>query len=285
MNPSELTQVFAFDDNMIRIAGSSDDPLFFAVDVCRALGIENHRDALASGIPEDEKGVETFYSLGGPQQTLMLRESGLYRLIFRSTKPEAERFRSWVFKEVLPAIRKTGKYSCNPEQQHLWEAYHVAKTGRVQWAILQALKIVGGSPDGSLGLISRGAESSRFWTHVLGCLESGDLPADNFRIRPCALPHGEEWFQLNLWPEPVIQAVKTRSSDYGKFARSDFLAMLQTESGWRGAQNYRIGPGNDCLSTWSFEARPDGREMYAVCSFLWRAKLAEAAPLTISPVK
>lgn len=39
-----------------------------------------------------------------------LTESGVYKLIFRSHKPEAERFSDWVTDEVLPSIRKTGSY-------------------------------------------------------------------------------------------------------------------------------------------------------------------------------
>lgn len=39
-----------------------------------------------------------------------LTESGVYKLIFRSHKPEAERFSDWVTDEVLPSIRKTGGY-------------------------------------------------------------------------------------------------------------------------------------------------------------------------------
>ena len=40
----------------------------------------------------------------------IITESGLYRAIFKSTKPEAEKFRLWVFREVLPSIRKHGYY-------------------------------------------------------------------------------------------------------------------------------------------------------------------------------
>ena len=46
---------------------------------------------------------------------LALTEPGLYRLIFRSNKRIAERFRRWVFHEVLPSIRKTGSYSAEPK--------------------------------------------------------------------------------------------------------------------------------------------------------------------------
>jgi len=41
---------------------------------------------------------------------LIINESGLYNLIFRSRKPEAKKFRKWVTAEVLPSIRKTGMY-------------------------------------------------------------------------------------------------------------------------------------------------------------------------------
>ena len=41
---------------------------------------------------------------------LVINESGLYALIFKSRKPEAKRFKRWVTHEVLPAIRKTGAY-------------------------------------------------------------------------------------------------------------------------------------------------------------------------------
>ena len=40
-----------------------------------------------------------------------LKEAGVYKLIFKSRKPEAERFQDWVTDTVLPSIRKTGEYS------------------------------------------------------------------------------------------------------------------------------------------------------------------------------
>lgn len=45
---------------------------------------------------------------------LMVSESGLYKLVMRSDKPEAKRFQDWVTREVLPSIRKTGTYT-HPE--------------------------------------------------------------------------------------------------------------------------------------------------------------------------
>lgn len=49
-------------------------------------------------------------TLGGKQQFTAANESGLYHLIFQSRKPEAKKFRKWVTAEVLPSIRKTGRY-------------------------------------------------------------------------------------------------------------------------------------------------------------------------------
>lgn len=48
-----------------------------------------------------------------------LTESGVYKLIFKSRKKEAEKFADWVTDEVLPAIRKTGKYEMKPQEQKL----------------------------------------------------------------------------------------------------------------------------------------------------------------------
>ncbi|WP_423717275.1 MULTISPECIES: P22AR C-terminal domain-containing protein [unclassified Haemophilus] len=50
-----------------------------------------------------------------------INEPNLYRLIIKSRKPEAEPFEAWVFEEVLPQIRKTGKYQLQPQQLALPE--------------------------------------------------------------------------------------------------------------------------------------------------------------------
>ena len=47
---------------------------------------------------------------------LCVSEPGLYKLIFKSRKEEAEAFQDWVFEEVLPAIRKTGRYAISEEE-------------------------------------------------------------------------------------------------------------------------------------------------------------------------
>lgn len=105
-----LNQIFNYESKVVRVAGTDLDPLFCAADVCNALEITNGADALAKSIPDEEKTMAELPTNGGVQRALFLREAGLYRLIFRSTKPGAEGFRKWVFREVLPSVRRTGRY-------------------------------------------------------------------------------------------------------------------------------------------------------------------------------
>lgn len=101
--------VLDFETNPVRMMRIDGDPCWIAADVCRCLGIANHRDALGA-LDDDEKGVGKADTLGGKQDLLYVNESGLYHLIFKSRKPEAVRFRKWVTREVLPTIRRTGSY-------------------------------------------------------------------------------------------------------------------------------------------------------------------------------
>jgi prophage antirepressor-like protein len=102
---------FSYEDHAVRTALVNGEPWFVAKDVCDILEIQNSRDTLAKLLPENEKGVDTIYTPGGKQEMLTVNEPGLYRLIFQSRKPEAERFKTWVFGEVLPQIRRTGAYT------------------------------------------------------------------------------------------------------------------------------------------------------------------------------
>jgi prophage antirepressor-like protein len=99
---------------LVRVVERDSDPWFVAADVCRAIGISNVSDA-AERLDEDEKGIASTDTLRGQQEMLIISEGGLYTLILRSrqaTTPGTvqHRFRKWVTGEVLPAIRKTGKY-------------------------------------------------------------------------------------------------------------------------------------------------------------------------------
>lgn len=101
---------FAYGDRPIRTVLIDGEPWFVAADVCTVLGIINGRDALSS-LDDDERGVATTDTPGGPQQVSIVNESGLYSLILRSRKPEARAFKRWITREVIPSIRRTGAYA------------------------------------------------------------------------------------------------------------------------------------------------------------------------------
>jgi prophage antirepressor-like protein len=110
MNELALKE-FNFHGSPIRIVMIKGDPWFVASDVCEIIGIENARDAI-SRIKKDSVGTtDVIDSIGRRRKTKIVNETGFYRLIFQSRKPEAERFTDWVTGEVLPQIRKTGRYS------------------------------------------------------------------------------------------------------------------------------------------------------------------------------
>ncbi|WP_425292724.1 BRO-N domain-containing protein [Agrobacterium tumefaciens] len=68
----------------------------------------------------------------------MISESGLYKLIMRSDKPEARKFQDWVTRDVLPAIRKTGGYLLNEEAPDTAKADDGA--GMPQWLQIPSLE-------------------------------------------------------------------------------------------------------------------------------------------------
>ncbi|SIS84847.1 BRO-N domain-containing protein [Insolitispirillum peregrinum] len=114
---SDMTP-FDFEGFPVRILDQEGELWFVLADVCRVLELSNPSKA-AERLDEDEKDTLTNREgIASPQvqQLTIINESGLYSLIFRSRKPEARRFKKWVTSEVLPTIRKTGKYAAGPEQ-------------------------------------------------------------------------------------------------------------------------------------------------------------------------
>ncbi|WP_334472221.1 BRO-N domain-containing protein [Arsenophonus sp. PmNCSU2021_1] len=107
------TQLRSFYFNSIydvRVQLINSEPWFCLNDVCKALTVINSSDLLSKQL--DKAGVEKIYlrSDGQRRQFAFVNEPNLYRVIFRSNKPEPKQFQDWVFNEVLPSIRKTGKY-------------------------------------------------------------------------------------------------------------------------------------------------------------------------------
>lgn len=107
--------VFKFESaSPVRMFNIDGNPWFAASDVCKALGLTNSRMSLKA-LDDDEKGVSSTYTVKGSQNVSVINESGLYTLILRCRDAVTPgtipyRFRKWVTGEVLPQIRRTGRY-------------------------------------------------------------------------------------------------------------------------------------------------------------------------------
>ena len=104
----------------VRVAGTSENPLFCLADICRVLELCNPsqvKSKFTDGVTQIE-GVSTTTNQHGvtTEQRVKLTfisEKNLYKVIMRSDKPQAEPFQHWVCGEVLPSIRKHGAYMTN----------------------------------------------------------------------------------------------------------------------------------------------------------------------------
>ena len=95
----------------VRVAGTSENPLFCLADVCKILGLRV--DAVQSRLTDAPIRIGVTDSIGREQQMNFVNEKNLYKVIMRSDKPQAEPFQDWVCGEVLPSIRKHGAYMTN----------------------------------------------------------------------------------------------------------------------------------------------------------------------------
>jgi prophage antirepressor-like protein len=93
----------------IRMVDEDGSVLFCGNDVAKALGYKSPKDAISTHCRGAVKRRLTD-SIGREQDTAFIPESDLYRLVFSSKLPTAEKFTDWVTKDVLPAIRKHGGY-------------------------------------------------------------------------------------------------------------------------------------------------------------------------------
>jgi anti-repressor protein len=148
----------------VRVVTRDGDPWFVGVDVCKALDLGNPRSSIAL-LNENEKGVHSMDTLGGPQQMAIISEPGLYSLIFRSRKPEAEAFRQWMAHEVIPSIRKHGGYLTRAkidailnDPDEIIRLANVLKRERAEKARLEA-KIMADEPDTIFGQAVRSSDS------------------------------------------------------------------------------------------------------------------------------
>lgn len=120
-------QTFTFDVDSIthgiRLVEIDGAPWFVTADVCRATTVQVGRNGKVNvtlatqGLAADERG---FHSVKDPhgfsQRMAVISESGFYKLVMRSNKPQARKFQDWVTRDVLPSIRKNGGYIAGQEK-------------------------------------------------------------------------------------------------------------------------------------------------------------------------
>ena len=117
---SIIEKVFHYEENEISVIKCRDDIWFRGKDIAKALGYEKTRNAILKHVDDDDKSILENLRRG-PQirapfkneqgGSIFINESGLYSLIFGSRLESAKNFKRWVTKDVLPLIRKTGRYN------------------------------------------------------------------------------------------------------------------------------------------------------------------------------
>ena len=165
---------FRFESREVRTLLIDDQPWFVASDVSSAL---QYRDAfnMNRNLDDDEKGTQIVSTPGGDQEMLVISESGLYSAILRSRKAEAKRFKKWVTAEVLPAIRKHGRYEDNEGKMNTLIGQTIGTDG---FHMLGA--VVKGKVSGLPATAQRRA-TMKIWsqTHAaFGVRSAADIPAD-----------------------------------------------------------------------------------------------------------
>ncbi len=113
MNNIQIFNSEQFGD--VRVAGTSEQPLFCLADVCKSIGLTNP-SSVAKRLDEDDKAkidLGRGNQLVGNSIATYISESGLYDVILGSDSPKAKPFKKWVTSEVLPSIRKNGAYMTN----------------------------------------------------------------------------------------------------------------------------------------------------------------------------
>jgi prophage antirepressor-like protein len=105
----------------VRITDQNGEPWFVATDIAKALGYKKPNNAIKAHC---KKACKISYPVTGQrlnkglQDYNIIPESDLYRLVFKSELPDIEPFIDWVTEEVIPSIRKTGRYIITTDYPH-----------------------------------------------------------------------------------------------------------------------------------------------------------------------
>ncbi|HDR0730449.1 TPA: Bro-N domain-containing protein, partial [Pasteurella multocida] len=126
MTTKTQLSTFLFETHIIRTLSINNEPWFVVADLCKALELSSPTKAILN-LDEDEVALNSIQGISkGNDKVNLVSESGMYTLILRCRDAVKKgsvphRFRKWVTAEVLPQIRKMGKYEVQPQQLTLPE--------------------------------------------------------------------------------------------------------------------------------------------------------------------
>lgn len=192
---------FDFESHPVRTLLIDDQPWFVASDVASALLYRIAGD-MTRNLDDDEKGTQIVRTPGGDQEMLVINESGLYSAILRSRKAEAKRFKKWVTAEVLPAIRKHGRYEDSSNQMATLVGQTIGTDGFHMLGSLIKGKV------SSLPAPVQRRATAKIWsqTHAaFGVRSAADIPADQLdsaRTFIAAYALEGEWLGPQTLPVP-----------------------------------------------------------------------------------
>ena len=118
---SNLT-IFNFENTPVQTIVENNEIFFRATQLAELLQYKNPHDALRKHVDSDDLAKrEIVNTVNKRAQVLFVNESGMYSLVLSSKLEQAKKVKRWITSEVLPAIRKTGKYQLQPQQLALPE--------------------------------------------------------------------------------------------------------------------------------------------------------------------
>lgn len=159
MSENQIKVFENVDFGKVRIIEMNGEPWFVGKDVATILGYKETAKAIRTHVDEEDKGVSVLDTPGGKQEVVIINESGLYSLILSSKLPSAKDFKHWVTAEVLPSIRKTGKYSARKEPNESTQARLINAKVRFARELQRLANIETLSPTYKQILIAQAAEA------------------------------------------------------------------------------------------------------------------------------
>jgi prophage antirepressor-like protein len=222
-------KLFEYQHKQVRTVTIDGQVFFVAKDVCGILEIVNHKDAVSKLSDRMKRTVGVTDPLGQEKPTLVISETGVYKIAFRSNKPEAERFTDWIAEDVLPQIRKTGVYVSRqrilPLTAHTDEevqkamsksvnGYNYEKGGKeeaIHWNVVNTLATVQKLPSQLVAEAKRAGLKSKYRTSGKAVLRATQPEAaccmslaDNLHQQGHP---DEKVFKVSLSAKPVFRAM------------------------------------------------------------------------------